>query len=171
MSASSDSIRVVGEKVLLKLARVPRGTWNGWVRQDHFEDSDDSLYGEREVVSAAIFNLVAEALAVKEAAIAWRDCGPAVIDSCIKLPLDGDDPLVLVIDTHALGGGAAASPEELFEFVHSPVPSPRGWIVVPIAAVVREARRGFWKHAKPASEFARDGRRKVAKGGRAIAER
>jgi hypothetical protein len=164
MSTSSDSIRVVGEKDLLKLARVPRGTWNGWIRQEHFEGNDSGLYGEREVISVAVFNIVTDALSVREAAIAWRDCGSAVVNSCIQLPLDGEEPLVLVIDAHALDGAAAASPEELFDAVHSLVPSARGRIAIPIAALAREARRGFWKRARAASDLAQDKRRKVTQG-------
>jgi hypothetical protein len=86
-----------------------------------------------------------------------------VTGACVQLRLDGDDPLVFAIDIHALDGAATGDPGELFDLVHSPVPSPRGWIAIPIADIVREARRGFWKHAKPASELTRDKRRKMAK--------
>jgi hypothetical protein len=88
-----------------------------------------------------------------------------VIDACVQLRLDGDDPLVFAIDVHALDGAATGDAGELFDLVHSPVPSPRGWIAIPIADLAREARRGFWKHAKPASELSRDGRRRTAKRG------
>jgi len=163
MSVSSDSIRLVGEKDLLELARVPRGTWSAWVRNGHFEDSDNGLYGEIEVVAAAIFNVLASALPIRKASIAWRDCGTAVTGACIQLRLDGDDPLVFAIDVHALDGAATGDPSELFDLLHSPVPSPRGWIAIPIADLVREARRGFWKHAKPASELTRDRRRRTVR--------
>jgi hypothetical protein len=163
VSVSSDSIRLVGEKDLLELARVPRGTWSAWIRNEHFEDSDSGLYGEAEVVAAAIFNVLASALPIRKASIAWRDCGTAVTGACIQLRLDGDDPLVFAIDVHALDGAATGDPSKLFDLLHSPVPSPRGWIAIPIADLVREARRGFWKHAKPASELTRDRRRRTAK--------
>jgi len=163
VSVSSDSIRLVGEKDLLELARVPRGTWSAWVRNGHFEDSDNGLYGEIEVVAAAIFNVLASALPIRKASIAWKDCGSAVTGACIQLRLDGDDPLVFAIDVHALDGAATGDASELFDLVHSPVPSPRGWIAIPIADLAREARRGFWKHAKPASELTRDKRRRTAK--------
>lgn len=163
MSAPSDSIRVVGEKDLLDLARIPRGTWSGWLRKGHFESNPDGLYGEAEVVSAVVFNLVADALPVRKAAIAWEDCGAAVVGSCVGLKLDTDEPMVLVIDGHALVGVAAESPDELFRAVHQQKPSPRNWIVVPIAALVREARSGFWKRARPASELRKDKRRRTPK--------
>ncbi len=163
MSVSSDSIRLVGEKDLLDLARVPRGTWSGWIRGGHVESSDSGLYGENEVVAVVIFNVLASALPIRKASIAWKDCGSAVTGACVQLRLDGADPLVLAIDVHALDGVATGDPSELFDLLHSPVPSPRGWIAIPIADLAREARRGFWKHAKPASELSRDGRRRTAK--------
>ena len=163
VSVSSDSIRLVGERDLLELARVPRGTWSGWIRGGHFESSDSGLYGENEVVAVAIFNVLASALPIRKASIAWKDCGSAVTDACIQLRLEGDEPLVFAIDVHALDGAATGDAGELFALVHSPVPSPRGWIAIPIADLAREARRGFWKHAKPASELSRDGRRRTAK--------
>lgn len=163
MSVSSDSIRLVGEKDLLELARVPRGTWSAWVRNGHFEDSDNGLYDEAEVIAAAIFNVLADTLPLRKASIAWRGCGSAVTGACVQLRLDGDDPLVFAIDVHALEGSAVGDPGELFDLVHSPVPSPRGWIAMPIADLAREARRGFWKHARPASELTRDRRRRTAR--------
>lgn len=162
MSTSSDSIRVVGEKDLLELARIPRGTWSAWARKGHFEDSASGLYGESEVISAAVFNLLADALLPRNAAIAWKDCGQAVVHACLQLPLDSEECLVLVVDSHLLDGAVATKPEELFEIVNGHVTSPRGWITFPIAALAREARRGFWKRARPASDLVRDKRRKVA---------
>ena len=106
MSVSSDSIRLVGEKDLLDLARVPRGTWSGWIRGGHFESSDSGLYGENEVVAVVIFNVLASALPIRKASIAWKDCGSAVTGACVQLRLDGADPLVLAIDVHALDGVA-----------------------------------------------------------------
>jgi hypothetical protein len=161
MNASTDSIRVVGEKDLLRLARVPRGTWNAWIRNGHFEDSETGLYGEVEVVSVTVFNVLAEAIALRDAGIAWRECGSTVSQACVRLEPDGEEPLVLVVDIHTLDGVTAATATELLAAVHSPVPSPRGWIAVPIAGLAREARRGFWKHAKSAIDLAQDGRRKV----------
>ena len=155
MNAYTDSIRVVGEKDLLRLARVPRGTWNAWIRNGHFEDTATGLYGEDEVVSAAVFNVLAEALALRDAGIAWRSCGAVVSDACVRLPPEGDEPLVLAVDAHTLDGAAVASADDLFTAIHSPVPSPRSRTVIPVAALAREARRGFWKLAKPATELAK----------------
>jgi hypothetical protein len=166
VNASTDSIRVVGEKDLLRLARVPRGTWNAWIRNGHFQGSPTGLYGEGEVVSATVFNVLAEAIALRDAGIAWRDCGEAISEACIRLPPDGDEPLVLVVDVHALDGTAVTSASELFSVIHDRVPSPRGWIAIPIAALAREARRGFWRHAKSAADLAKDGRRKVGSPGK-----
>lgn len=163
MSVSSDSIRLVGEKDLLELARVPRGTWSAWIRNEHFEDSDSGLYDEAAVVEAVIFNALTGVMPLRKASIVWRGCGSEMTRICIQLPLDGDGPLVFVIDAHALEGAAAGTPGDLFDLVHSPVPSPRGWIAIPIAGLVCEARRGFWKHAKSASELSRDRRRRTAK--------
>lgn len=163
MSVSSDSIRVVGEKDLLDLARIARGTWSGWLRNGHFDGDPDGLYGENKVVATVVFNLLADALPIRKAAIAWRDCGEAVVTTCIRLGLEDHEPLVLVIDGHALSGVAARNSDELFSAVHAQMPSPRNWIVIPIADLVREARSGFWKRARPASELSKDKRRKAPK--------
>jgi hypothetical protein len=164
MSTSSDSIRVVGEKDLLDLSRIPRGTWSAWIRNGHFEGRPDGLYGEGDVISAVVFSLLADALAPRKAAIAWKDCGAATIDACLGLPLkDEDETLALAIDGYALTGVAAKGPIELFKAVHQQKPSPRNWIVIPLSALVREARSGFWKRARPASELKKDGRRRSPK--------
>ena len=79
MDTSADSIRVVGEGDLLDLGRVARSTWKNWVRQGLVDDHVDGLYGERDVIEAAVVRLVVEAVGLRAAAAAWRLAREAVL--------------------------------------------------------------------------------------------
>jgi hypothetical protein len=162
MSGSPDSIRLVGEQDLLRIARLPRGTWGGWDRNGHYAPKENGLYSEADVVSVVVFGLLADAVPLREAGIAWRDGGGAIVQACLALPLEGCERIAVVLDTHSLRVVVASSAGELFDWIHAPVPAPRAWVALPVGEVVREARRGFWLYAKPAAELAQDGRRKAS---------
>lgn len=162
MSRSPDSIRLVGEQDLLRLARLSRGTWSGWDRNGHYAPNENALYSEADVVSVVLFGLLGGAVPLRDAGIAWKSGGAPIVDACLALPLDGPDRIAIVLDTHSLRVTAASSGEELFDRIHAQVPAPRPWVALPVGEIVREARQGFWLYAKPASELAGDGRRKAA---------
>jgi len=162
MSGSPDSIRLIGEQDLLRLARLPRGTWSGWDRNGHYAPNESGLYSEADVVSVVLFGLLADAVSLREAGMAWRNGGTAVVEVCLGLPLDGNERIAVVLDTHSLRITVASSGEEIFDRIHESVPAPRPWIALPVGEIVEEARKGFWLFAKPAAELARDGRRKAS---------
>lgn len=162
MSGSPDSIRLVGEQDLLRLARLPRGTWSGWDRNGHYAPNRRGLYSEADVVSVVLFGLLADAVPLREAGIAWRDGGGAIVEACLGLPLEGSEQIAIALDSHSLRVALVSSGGELFDWIHTPVPAPRPWIALPVGEIVREARRGFWLYAKPAAQLVRDGRRKAS---------
>lgn len=162
MSGSPDSIRLVGEQDLLRLARLSRGTWSGWDRNGHYGPNENGLYSEADVVSVVLFGLLGDAVSLRDAGIAWRAGGAEIVEACLALPLDGRERIAIVLDTHSLGMTTVSSGEELFEYIHARVPAPRPWVALPVGEILGEARKGFWLHAKPAAELARDRRRKAS---------
>src|ERR1700754_222914 len=109
MSGSPDSIRFVGEQDLLRLARLPRGTWSGWDRNGHYEPNESGLYSEADVVSVVLFSLLADAMPLREAGIAWQRGGAAIIEACLALPLEGCERIAIVLDTLSLQISVALS--------------------------------------------------------------
>lgn len=162
MNIDADSIRFIGEADLLELARLGRGAWNGWIKNGHVSQSATALYTEQDVIHVTVLKLVSDSLSMSKAAIAWRDCETAVIQRCATRGLEDEAPLDLVVDLQTLAAHPAEGAQDLFNLVHSPVPGPRGHLVIPLSAVVQEARAGFWRRARPASDFATDRRRKSA---------
>lgn len=162
MNIDPDSIRLVGEADLLELARVGRGAWNGWIKNGHVSPSATALYTEQDVIEATVLKLLGDSLPMSKAAIAWRDCEVAVIQCYANRGLEDEAPLDVVVDLQTLSAYLAEGPRDLFDVVHSPVPGPRGHLVIPTSAVVQEARASFWRRARPASEFTTDKRRKTA---------
>jgi hypothetical protein len=163
MNVVPDSIRLVGEADLLELARVGRGAWNGWIKNGHVGPSATALYTEQDVIHLTVLKLLGDSLPMSKAAIAWRDCETAVIQCCANRGLEKEGaPLDLVVDLQTLAAHPAEGAQDLFDTVHSPVPSPRGRVVIQLSAVVQEARASFWRRARPASDFATDRRRKPA---------
>src|ERR1700742_424718 len=114
MSGSPDSIRLVGEPDLLRIARLSRGTWSGWDRNGHYALNENGLYSEADVISVVVFGLLADAVPLQEAGIAWRGGGAPIVQACLALSLEGDERIAIVLDTHSLRVTAAASAEELF---------------------------------------------------------
>lgn len=162
MNVVPDSIRLVGEADLLELARVGRGAWNGWIKNGHVSPPATALYTEQDVIHVTVLKLLGDSLPMSKAAIAWRDCETAVIQSCANHGLEEEAPLDLVVDLQTLAAYPAGGAQDLFDAVHSPVPAPRGRLVIPLSAVVQEARASFWRRARPASDFETDRRRKPA---------
>jgi hypothetical protein len=163
MNVVPDSIRLVGEADLLELAHVGRGAWNGWIKNGHVSPSATALYTEQDVIHVTVLKLLGDSLPMSKAAIAWRDCEIAVIQCCANHGLEEEEtPLDLVVDFQTLATIPAEGAQDLFDAVHSPVPGPRGRLVIPLSAVVQEARTSFWRRARPASDFATDKRRKPA---------
>jgi hypothetical protein len=162
MNIDADSIRLVGEADLLDLARVGRGAWNGWIKNGHVSPSANALYTEQDVIHVTVLKLLGDSLPMSKAAIAWRDCETAVIQRSANRGLEDETPLDLVVDLQTLAAHPAEGAQDLFDAVHTPVPGPRGRLVIPLSAVVQEARASFWRRARPASDFATDRRRKPA---------
>jgi hypothetical protein len=162
MSGSPDSIRLVGEQDLLRLARLSRGTWSGWHRNGHYAPNKSGLYSEADVVSVVLFGLLGDAASLRDAGIAWRASGAEIVEACLALQLNGRHQIAIVLDTHSLAMTAVSSGEELFECINVRVPAPRPWVALPVGEIVKEAREGFWLYAKPAAELTKDGRRKAS---------
>jgi hypothetical protein len=163
MNIPPDSIRLVGEADLLELAGVGRGAWNGWIKNGHVTPSETALYTEQDVIHVTVLKLLGDSLPMSKAAIAWRDCETALIQCCASRGLEQEEvPLDLVVDLQTLAADPTEGAQSLFDTIHSPAPTPRGRLVIPISAIVQEARASFWRRARPASDFATDGRRKPA---------
>jgi hypothetical protein len=162
MNIDPDSIRLVGEADLLELAHVGRGAWNGWIKNGHVSPSPTGLYAEQDVIHVTVLKLLGDSLPMSKAAIAWRDCEATVTQCCANRGLEDEDPVDLVVDLQTLAAHLAEGSRDLFNKIHRPVPGPRGHLVIPLSAVVQEARASFWRRARPASDFATDKRRKPA---------
>lgn len=165
MNVDPDSIRLVGEADLLELAGLGRGAWNGWVKSDHVSQSSDGLYREQDVIELAVLRLMAGWMPMQKAVIAWRDCQADLIARCGDHRLDEEPPIDLVVDLHTLAAHCVDGPQELFDRLHAPVPSPRATIVIALGGVIHELRAAFWRRARPASDFVGDKRRRSARGG------
>lgn len=163
MNVDPDSIRLVGEADLLELAGVGRGAWNGWIKSGYVGQASDGLYSEQEVVAIAVLKLLGDCLPMSKAVIAWQDCQAGLSDCCSGRRPEDDAALDLVVDLQTLASGVIEGPKDLFERLHAPVPSPRGMIVIPLAAIMQELRTSFWRRARPASDFSGDKRRKSAR--------
>jgi hypothetical protein len=149
---------------MLELARVARSTWKHWTTQQIVAEPEGGLHGEGAVVEAVVVALLVEALDLRRVKLAWNDARADVVQACLALPLDTRANLSAVVDLHAWELALARGADELHEAVHAPKPFPRGQVVIPLADVVQEARRGFWKRAQPAGDLAKDKRRSRRKG-------
>lgn len=163
MNLDPDSIRLVGEVDLLELTGMGRGAWNGWVKSDHVSQSSDGLYREQDVIELAVLKLMADWMPMAKAVIAWRDCQADLISRCVDRRLDDDPSIDLVVDLHTLAADCVEGPQDLFDRLHAPVPSPRATIVIALGPLIHELRAAFWRRARPAPDFAGDKRRKSAR--------
>lgn len=143
MDTSADSIRVVGQADLLELARVARSTWHHWTTQGIVVEPPTGLHGEAEVVEAAVVALLVDALEPRRAKPVWMSPRHEVVNACLALPLDKPADLSAVVDLHAWELVLAEGAEELHRAVHASTPFPRGRVVIALADVAQEARRGF----------------------------
>jgi hypothetical protein len=164
MNIDPDSIRLVGEADLLELVGLGRGAWNGWVKSDHVSQSSDGLYREQDVIELAVLRLMADWMPMAKAVISWRDCQADLISRCTERRLDDDRAIDLVVDLHTLGADCVEDPQDLFDRLHAPVPSPRAKIVIVLGPIIHELRAAFWRRARPASDFVADKRRRSARG-------
>jgi hypothetical protein len=164
MNEDPDSIRLVGEADLLELTGMGRGAWNGWVKSAHVSRSPDGLYREQDVIELAVLKLMADWMPMAKAVIAWRDCQADLIRRCIERRLDDYPAAIdLVVDLHTLAADCVEGPQDLFDRLHAPVPSPRATIVIALGQIIHELRAAFWRRARPAPDFAGDKRRKSAR--------
>jgi hypothetical protein len=163
MDTPSDSILVVAEKDLLHIARIARSTWHNWISKHFLGDSSEGHYRERHVISALVAALVVDSLDFRRAHRIWGHESAKIEDAALALAIDGTTSCDLVIDLHTLETGIARSAEELHDLTHPEVVAPRGYVVVPVAAAVREARRVFWKLAVPPGSLKADRRTKSSR--------
>jgi hypothetical protein len=161
MDIDSDSIRLIGEADLLELAGIARSTWNGWVKSGYVTPPSTGLYDECDVVGAIVLRHLGDCLPMSKAAIAWRDCEIDLI-ACCTGGVEQKTTLDLVVDLHTLAARPTEGPDQLLEALHAPLPSPRPRVVIVLAEILQEARAGFWRRARPASDFSDDKRRKPA---------
>jgi hypothetical protein len=171
MGTSADSIRVVGEADLLELARVARSTWQNWIAKGVLEPSPDGLHREAEVVEVVVLALLIPLLDLRAAKAVWRGCRERVLDESLALDLERPDDLDAVLDPHTWELRLARDPSELYTASRADTAFPRGRLVLPLAATVREARRAFWMRAASPRELARDKRRRSGARQRAAAEK
>lgn len=165
MNTDPDSIRLVGEADLLELVGLSRGAWNGWVKSGYMSQSSDGLYREQDVIELAVFKLMADWMPMAKAVVAWRDCQADLLGRCTERRLNDDRAIDLVVDLHTLAADCVEDPQDLFERLHAPVPSPRPRIVIALGQIICELRAAFWRRARPAPDFASDKRRRSARGG------
>lgn len=160
MGTSADSIRVVGEADLLDLAGCARSTWQNWCRKELLEEAAGGLYGEADVIEAAVVRLLVSTLDLRRAQAVWRTARGRVIDACLSLSLEDDATLDAVVDLHTWDLRLGRSAEELHSLCRTGASLTPGHAVVPLASAVRDTRHAFWIRATPAGELARDKRRK-----------
>jgi hypothetical protein len=161
MGTSPDSIRVIGEKDLLEVARVARSTWQNWSRQGIITPAAEGLHGERDVLEALVVGLLTQAFDLRRTRAVWRLARDDVLAACLALPLDQQATLDAIVDLHTWRTALARDIEELAAALHAQVPYPRGRYVMALAAPVQEARQVFWTRAVPAADFASDKRRRT----------
>jgi hypothetical protein len=161
MGTSPDSIRVVGEADLLDLGRVARSTWQNWLKQGVLVGSRGGLHGEAEVAEVVVLGLLVAAVELRRAKAIWPICRDRVVQECVALPLDEDAHLDAVVDLHTWELQLARDAAELHAATRARAAFPRGRLVLPLAASVSEARRGFWIRAVPERDLAADKRRRA----------
>jgi hypothetical protein len=161
MSAQSDSIRVVSESDLLELARVARSTWQNWIRQEILQPAPRGHYRESDVVEVAVIALLAAAYDLRRTRLIWHGCRDVVTAACTAMPLQGDETLDFVADSHTLQAIVARNQAELSAAIRAPTPFPRPRFAIPLDGIIREAREAFWTRAVPPAELGRDRRRKA----------
>jgi hypothetical protein len=160
VTTSPDSIRVVAEPEMLKLARTARSTWRNWIKKGSLEEPKDGLYRESDVLEVLVFAMVVSAMGLSTATVVWRRSGKLTVAECQRLPLDRDVKLTLVVDTHGLDVRLTRTARELESAVAQQLPVPRAHVCVRVGAVVQEARQVFWTLAAKPSDLASDGRRR-----------
>jgi hypothetical protein len=161
MGTSPDSIRVIGEKDLLEVARVARSTWQNWARQGIITPAAEGLHPEPDVIEALAVGLLTQAFDLRQTKAVWRLARDDVLAACLALPLDRQATLDAIVDLHTWRTALAHEIDELAAALHAPVPYPRGRHVIALAAPVQEARQAFWTRAVPAADLASDKRRRT----------
>ena len=163
MDTSADSIRVVGEADLLELAKAARSTWHHWCTKGLLSQSDDGLYGERDVIEVLVAGMLVAALDVRRATAAWGAAREPVLETCAALAIAGDDTLDAVVDLYTLEIAIGRTPQEIEAVTHRVGAFWRGYLVLPLALSTREARRGFRTRAVSPSDLAKDKRRRAGR--------
>lgn len=164
VDGSSDSIRAVGESDFLALIRVARSTVKNWEASAKLRLSPAGVYDEGDVVAAICFAQLVDHLDLKLATSVWAAHAPAIRQACLLLPLhESNETLDLVVDTYTLTANVVSRPEEIGELVHVSVPAPRAFLLIPLTALVREARKAYWGRAVDVRTLKADRRRRPAR--------
>lgn len=161
MDASSDSIRVCGERDLLQLAGVARSTWKNWARKGLVQENDDGLYAEMDVVETLAVRLIVEAVGLRAATAAWRLGRHDTLRGLESLGVDQADETRLVIDQHTWQLALTMGAEALLDELKRPAPFARGHAVVTIGPAASDARSAFWARALPRDDLLKDRRRRT----------
>lgn len=160
MDSSPDSIRAVGESDLLELARVARSTWQNWLGQGLVEEQPTRVYGEEAVIEVAAVGLLVTTFDLRSVRHVWAHGRTSMLEQALRLPLEGDSDLHVVVDPFTFDVAVVKGAEELHRAVAAPMAHARGLAVFVMGPPIQEARRGFWSRAGSARDLMKDKRRK-----------
>jgi hypothetical protein len=159
MPAIADSIRFVHEGDLLRIAGIPRSTWQNWARHGLVADPPDGRFRETDVVATVVVAQLVQILRrLSEVERIWRAQGLDVLAAILR---DRDsDGLILVLEPRLLRLTIGSSRDAAGEMMRAFEPA----VLLPTGAAADEARTAFWRLVATRPQR-QDARRRIVRRG------